>query len=75
MKTYIEAYELIPEDATEEPDFIRADITDRTDSEIAEIKAVIEDIIAGKEYRFIKHLCGHDENKPCSMEEIPMYSG
>ncbi|MBI4283259.1 MAG: hypothetical protein HY663_02175 [Chloroflexi bacterium] len=70
MKTYLEAQEIISEEATEEPDFIRADITDKTDSEIAEIKAAIEDIMAGTEYRFMKHLCGHDENRACSTEAI-----
>ena len=70
MRIYFEAAETVPIDSEISGEFIRADITDKTDAEIAEIRSAIEGIMAGVNYRLTKHTCGHDEGKSCITEEI-----
>ena len=69
MRLYLEASEIIPELSLEESDFIRADITDKADAEVAEIKALIQEIMAGKQYSLTRHFCEHDEGKSCKTEK------
>lgn len=69
MRQYVEAMELNIE-FPENPDFIRADITGKTDSEIAVITEVVREVMAGKIYRLTTHDCGHDESKACVVVEI-----
>ena len=70
MRTYFEASEVISGDFLIEPDFVRAEVTDKTATEEADILTCIRDIMFGKEYRLIKHFCGHEEGKGCIMREI-----
>lgn len=68
MREYLEVVETLPEGALEEPEFIRVDITDRTEAEIAAIQADIEDIMSGRDYTLQGHSCGHDDGLPCRKE-------
>lgn len=68
MKLYLEALEITTELSA--PEFIRADITGKTDKEITDIQTAIEDVMSGKNYRLQKHFCGHEERKPCQTELI-----
>ena len=68
MKKYLEATEIVDNETS--PEFIRAEITDKTDAEIAEIKQAIIDIMSGKKYRLSEHLCRHDERGKCDFNEI-----
>jgi len=68
MRQYLEVEEIV---GFNEPfEFIRVDITDKTDAEIQAIWTAIEDIMKGKTYRLTRHDCGHDEGKSCVMVEI-----
>lgn len=69
-RQYLEALELLPVDSPEVAEFIRADITGKTDTEIAEIKALVVDIMGSSNYHLTRHICGHDESQACqSLEE------
>lgn len=68
MKKYLEAKEIIEDGKS--PEFIRAEITDKTDDEIAKIKQAIIDIMSGTKYILSEHLCGHDEKGKCEFNEI-----
>jgi len=72
MRPYVEALELnigLPDS----PEFVRADITDKTDIEIAAITKAVIDVMGDKVYRLTRHDCGHDEPEkktPCVVVEI-----
>lgn len=66
MRLYYDMWEKVERD----PEFIRCDITGKSDSEKADVQAAMEDIMSGKSYRILEHLCGHDEMKLCTMELI-----
>ena len=71
MRLYYECIEVLPEDTTEEePDFVRIDITDKSEDERAEILDVIKEQFKGKKYMLRLHKCRHDENKPCEARVI-----
>ena len=71
MRLYYEGIEVLPEDTTEEePDFVRVDITDKTESEKAEILDAIKEQFEGKKYMLQLHFCKHEEYKPCVVEVI-----
>ena len=70
MRLYYEATENLPVDSPEEPEFIRADITDKTDAERVVILQTIKDVMAGLDYRLIEHSCSHDEGGACQTKEI-----
>uniref|UniRef100_A0A6M3LAC4 Uncharacterized protein n=1 Tax=viral metagenome TaxID=1070528 RepID=A0A6M3LAC4_9ZZZZ len=65
MKTYLELTEVVPEE--EEPEFIRCEITDKTDTEITAIKQAMIDVMEGKKYTLTRHLCRHDEGGACEL--------
>ena len=67
MKFYLEAKEIVGDD--EQAEFIRSDITDMTDAEIAEVKAAMQDIMKGTTYKMFHHTCGHP-GKKCEIVEI-----
>ena len=70
MRQYYEARE-IPSDSDDvDTEFIRADITDMTDTERAEVLTAIKDVMSGVKCKFIKHDCLHDEHGACVMEEV-----
>ena len=62
-KIYLEAIEIVP--MGEEVEFIRAEVTDKTEVEIVEIKAAVKDIMAGVNYRLTRHICHHDMGGAC----------
>ena len=66
MKKYLEITETVT-DEWESPDFIRAEITNKTDIEIAEIKNAMLDILPGK---VMEHLCGHEDRGACTYREV-----
>ena len=68
MKTYLEITEVVT--IFETPEFIRCDVTDKTEVEISRIKDAMVDIMSGKNYRLVEHLCRHDESGACTMEEL-----
>lgn len=69
MRLYYDASEIVSMGETGE--FIRADITDMTDSEKADTLLAIKDVMSGKEYSLTEHHCYHDGGgKPCEMKEI-----
>ena len=66
MRLYVDAVEIVEFPVT--PENIRADITDKTDAEIAAITRLIIEVMNGRTYRLTKHDCYHDEpnsNIPC----------
>ena len=69
MRQYVEVMELNVE-LPNIPENIRADITDKTDAEIAAITRLIIEVMNGRTYRLTKHDCGHDEGLACVVVEI-----
>lgn len=67
MRIYLEATENVAEGI--EGDFVRIDVTGYTETEIADIKQEIIDIMAGKSYTLQKHICGHEDNAECKVED------
>jgi len=70
MRVYYECFEALPEDTTEEPDFVRMDITDKSEDERAEILDAIKEQFESKKYMLRLHYCKHEEYKPCEVEVI-----
>ena len=72
MRVYYECFEILPEDTTEEPDFVRIDITDKSETEKKEILSAIKEQFEGKKYMLRLHYCKHDQYKPepCELVEI-----
>ena len=68
MKIYCEAIEIVPLDV--EPDFIRSDITEKTDAEKLAIQSAMEDVMSGKHYRLSTHYCYHEDGGACRSELI-----
>ena len=68
MKLYLEALETVAE--REEAEFIRAEITGKTDNEVATIQSRMEDIMVGKHYQLSKHYCRHEDGGACNTEII-----
>uniref|UniRef100_A0A6M3IYW8 Uncharacterized protein n=1 Tax=viral metagenome TaxID=1070528 RepID=A0A6M3IYW8_9ZZZZ len=66
-RVYLEALEVVPNGET--PEFIRVDITGKTDAEVASIKADVVAIMNGKTYLLRKHFCGHEDGLACRMIE------
>ncbi len=66
MKKYLEIGERA-EPGQGLPDFLRIEITDKTDSETAEIKKAMLDVLSGT----VKlHICGHEDRQACVFEKI-----
>ena len=70
MRLYYECIEVLPEDTTEEPDFVRIDITDKSEAERAEILSAIKEQFKDKKYILRLHYCKHEEHEPCVVEVI-----
>ena len=66
-KIYLEAVEIVEREEVAE--FIRAEVTDKTEVEIVEIKAIVKDIMAGVNYRLTRHTCHHDFGGACESEQ------
>jgi hypothetical protein len=69
LRVYVEAIE-ITTDENENPDFVRIDVTGKTDSEINEIIEVVKELMAGTSFDLYIHYCRHDESGPCSRKEL-----
>jgi hypothetical protein len=69
LKLYVEAYEILPPEAVEEPDFIRVDVTGLSEGEVQNIISVVRELMSGTSYILQLHLCYHDEDpvKPCGI--------
>ena len=68
MRIYYEVLEIVPVD--QEPEFIRADVTDKTEAERAVILADIKDIMTGMTYILREHTHYHEEDKACTTRPI-----
>jgi len=64
MRIYLEAVEQTDDVA----EFVRLDITDKTEQEQAGILTALKDYMSGVNAIFSKHYCYHDENKACVAE-------
>jgi hypothetical protein len=68
MRIYYEATE-INADKTVEPDFARADVTDLSEADRAQVLAELKIIVPDGVYR--RHICRHEEGAACDMTEVP----
>jgi len=71
MRVYLEFIEILPEGSTEEPDFIRVDVTDYSADDM---NAMVSYFIELAQYYsscvIQKHCCYHEDDKPCYVEII-----
>jgi hypothetical protein len=69
LRVYVEAYEQLPPESTEEPDFIRIDVTGLSEGEVRDVIDVVRELMKGTSYTLQLHYCYHDEEpvKPCNI--------
>jgi hypothetical protein len=69
LRVYVEAYEVLSPEATEEPDFIRIDVTGLSEGEVQNVINVVRELMKGTSYTLQLHYCYHDEDpvKPCNI--------
>jgi hypothetical protein len=69
VRVYVEAYEVLPPEAAEEPDFIRVDVTGLSESDVSNVISIVRELMRGTSYTLQLHYCYHDEDpvKPCSI--------
>jgi len=69
LRVYVEAYEVLPPEATEEPDFIRIDVTGLSEGEVQNVINIVRELMKGTRYTLQLHYCYHDEDpaKPCNI--------
>lgn len=69
MRVYVEAYEQLPPEAVEEPDFVRIDVTGLSDQKVQDVINIVRELMRGTSYILQLHYCYHDEDpvKPCSV--------
>jgi len=71
MRIYLELIELLPEGLTEEPDFIRIDVTDWNKEDVDTAIQFLKEHAKVYEHYIIQiHYCYHEESKPCSVEVV-----
>ena len=51
-------------------DWMRCEVTDMDEDDVAAIQAKMEEIMVGLDYTGIKHFCYHDENGLCTAESL-----
>jgi hypothetical protein len=67
MRIYLELFEILPESSTEEPDFIRVDVTGWSQSDInTAIQLLKEHAQIYEHYVLQIHYCRHEEGETCS---------
>lgn len=66
MKTYLDLAEIVE---SGEREFIRADITDMTETQITEVKSAMKAVMGSMPYSLVRHFCGHDEGTGCTTEQ------
>lgn len=69
MREYLELTEKVA-DKSLVPDFIRCDVTGKTQSEKDDVQAEMEAVMAGRFYQLERHLCSHDHYQHCLSELI-----
>jgi hypothetical protein len=69
LRVYVEAYEQLPPESAEEPDFIRIDVTGLSEREVQEVISIVRELMKGTSYILQLHICYHDEDpvKPCNI--------
>ena len=67
MQIFLEATESVVA-IDDSPEFIRAEITGKSEVQIVEIKETVKAIMAGVNYTLKRHICGHEENGACIFE-------
>ena len=69
MKIYLEAHEVPPKDAPEGyvPETIRVEVKDSELEAMGELRGKLD---PNKRYIIYRHICLHDEGKPCRLERI-----
>ena len=71
MRIYLELVEVLPPDSTEEPDFIRVDVTDWSKEDVDNaIQLLREHAKQYQAYILQIHYCNHDSGGTCSFEVI-----
>jgi hypothetical protein len=71
MKIYLELLEVLPEGSAEEPDFIRIDVTEWSQSDIdTAIQLMREHAQTYEHYVIQIHYCLHDTGAPCTTNLI-----
>jgi len=71
MRVYLEFIEILPEETTEEPDFIRVDVTDYSTDDLNTMISYFIELAQYYDHCTIqKHYCYHDDGKPCSINVL-----
>jgi hypothetical protein len=71
MRVYLELFEVLPEGSTEEPDFIRIDVTGWRQDDIVDAVSLLREQAAQYDSFILqRHFCFHDEGKECYAESI-----
>jgi hypothetical protein len=67
LRVYVEAIETPPPEATEEPDFIRIDVTGMDEAGVQEVISIVRELMKDTSYILQLHYCYHDEEpvNPC----------
>lgn len=68
MKVYLEARE--QGDMGTEREFIRLDVSSKSEPERVAILTKLKEFMAGKTCTFTKHNCHHDTGGACTSEEV-----
>jgi hypothetical protein len=61
VRVYVEAYEQLPPESAEEPDFIRVDVTGLSEREVQDVISTVREFMKGTNYILQLHYCYHDE--------------
>jgi hypothetical protein len=69
LRVYVEAIEILPPESTEEPDFVRIDVTGLSEREVQNVIVIVRELMSGTSYILQLHYCYHDEEpvKPCNV--------
>ena len=71
MRVYLEFMEILPGESTEEPDFIRVDVTDYSADDLNTMTSYFIELSQYYSNCIIrKHYCYHEDGKPCYIEMI-----
>lgn len=66
MRIYLEA----AEQGDIDPEFIRLDVTGKSQAEQDSILTSLKDFMAGLSCKFTKHFCPHDFGGACNAEDV-----
>lgn len=68
MRTYLEALEIVA--FGQDAEFVRLDVTSKTEAERAAILVALKDVMTGITCTFSRHDCRHDTYQLCAVEEV-----